>query len=64
MEPEPDTGGPADRRGLPVYHHAHAPGTRSTLDCKEGRKRVIRTKAKQFEEITRLHERTHSGGRL
>ena len=34
MEPEPDTGGPADRRGLPVYHHAHAPGTRSTLIAK------------------------------
>ncbi len=49
----------ADRGGFPVYHH-HAGTRRSTLIAK----RVIRTKAKQFEEITRLHEHTHSGGRL
>ncbi len=73
MEPEPDTG--EDQLMDEVFQYITtmqgfvvdlAIDISSSIDpdCKEGRKRVIRTKAKQFEEITRLHERPHSGGKL
>ncbi len=50
MEPEPDTG--EDQLIDEVLQYITTRDSYSTLICKEGRKRVIRTKAKQFEEIT------------